>query len=30
MDPVTLLGAVAGATERLGLAATVSTGPHHP
>ena len=30
MDPVTLLGAIAGATERLGLAATVSTGPHHP
>ena len=25
MDPVTLLGAIAGATERLGLAATVST-----
>jgi FMN-dependent oxidoreductase (nitrilotriacetate monooxygenase family) len=30
MDPVTLLGAIAGATSRLGLAATVSTGPHHP
>ena len=30
MDPVTLLGAVAGATTHLGLAATVSTGPHHP
>ena len=30
MDPVTLLGAVAGATEHLGLAATISTGPHHP
>ncbi|HEX7741613.1 MAG TPA: NtaA/DmoA family FMN-dependent monooxygenase [Sphingobium sp.] len=30
MDPVTLLGAIAGATTRLGLAATVSTGPHHP
>jgi long-chain alkane monooxygenase len=30
MDPVTLLGAIAGATEHLGLAATVSTGPHHP
>jgi long-chain alkane monooxygenase len=30
MDPVTLLGAIAGATERLGLAATVSTGAHHP
>jgi FMN-dependent oxidoreductase (nitrilotriacetate monooxygenase family) len=30
MDPITLLGAIAGATERLGLAATVSTGPHHP
>jgi FMN-dependent oxidoreductase (nitrilotriacetate monooxygenase family) len=30
MDPVSLLGAIAGATERLGLAATVSTGPHHP
>ena len=30
MDPVTLLGAIAGATKHLGLAATVSTGPHHP
>ncbi|MEO5586930.1 MAG: LLM class flavin-dependent oxidoreductase [Novosphingobium sp.] len=30
MDPITLLGAIAGATENLGLAATVSTGPHHP
>ena len=30
MDPVTLLGAIAGATTNLGLAATVSTGPHHP
>ncbi|RZK03939.1 MAG: LLM class flavin-dependent oxidoreductase [Novosphingobium sp.] len=30
MDPVTLLGAIAGATTQLGLAATVSTGPHHP
>lgn len=30
MDPTVLLGAIAGATERLGLAATVSTGPHHP
>jgi len=30
MDPVTLLGAVAGATTHLGLAATISTGPHHP
>ena len=30
MDPVSLLGAIAGATEHLGLAATVSTGPHHP
>ncbi|MCW1429785.1 LLM class flavin-dependent oxidoreductase [Novosphingobium sp. JCM 18896] len=30
MDPVTLLGAIAGATSHLGLAATVSTGPHHP
>lgn len=30
MDPVSLLGAIAGATTRLGLAATVSTGPHHP
>lgn len=30
MDPVSLLGAIAGATENLGLAATVSTGPHHP
>ncbi len=30
MDPVALLGAIAGATTRLGLAATVSTGPHHP
>lgn len=30
MDPLTLLGAIAGATERLGLAATISTGPHHP
>jgi FMN-dependent oxidoreductase (nitrilotriacetate monooxygenase family) len=30
MDPVTLLGAIAGATDHLGLAATVSTGPHHP
>ena len=30
MDPITLLGAIAGATEHLGLAATVSTGPHHP
>lgn len=30
MDPVTLLGAIAGATTSLGLAATISTGPHHP
>ncbi len=30
MDPITLLGAIAGATTNLGLAATVSTGPHHP
>lgn len=30
MDPVALLGAIAGATTHLGLAATVSTGPHHP
>lgn len=30
MDPVTLLGAIAGATTHLGLAATMSTGPHHP
>lgn len=30
MDPVTLLGAIAGATDRLGLAATISTGPNHP
>ena len=30
MDPITLLGAIAGATTHLGLAATMSTGPHHP
>ncbi|MDB5726538.1 MAG: nitrilotriacetate monooxygenase [Novosphingobium sp.] len=30
MDPLTLLGAIAGATTNLGLAATISTGPHHP
>lgn len=30
MDPVTLLGAIAGGTKHLGLAATISTGPHHP
>jgi FMN-dependent oxidoreductase (nitrilotriacetate monooxygenase family) len=30
MDPLTLLGAIAGATTKLGLAATNSTGPHHP
>ncbi len=29
-DPVVLLSALAAATENLGLAATVSTGPHHP
>ncbi|MDG2003448.1 MAG: NtaA/DmoA family FMN-dependent monooxygenase [Novosphingobium sp.] len=29
-DPVVLLSALAAATERLGLAATISTGPHHP
>jgi len=29
-DPVVLLSALAAATEHLGLAATVSTGPHHP
>lgn len=29
-DPVVLLSALAAATEHLGLAATISTGPHHP
>jgi FMN-dependent oxidoreductase (nitrilotriacetate monooxygenase family) len=29
-DPVPLLSALAAATTHLGLAATVSTGPHHP
>jgi len=29
-DPVVLLSALAAATTNLGLAATVSTGPHHP
>lgn len=29
-DPVVLLSALAAATEHIGLAATVSTGPHHP
>lgn len=29
-DPVVLLSALAAVTENLGLAATVSTGPHHP
>jgi FMN-dependent oxidoreductase (nitrilotriacetate monooxygenase family) len=29
-DPVVLLSALAAATGNLGLAATISTGPHHP
>lgn len=29
-DPVVLLSALAAETKHLGLAATVSTGPHHP
>lgn len=29
-DPVVLLSALAAVTENLGMAATVSTGPHHP
>jgi FMN-dependent oxidoreductase (nitrilotriacetate monooxygenase family) len=29
-DPVPLLGALAASTTHLGLAATLSTGPHHP
>lgn len=29
-DPVVLLSALAASTTHLGLAATVSTGPHHP
>ncbi|MCB2077450.1 MAG: NtaA/DmoA family FMN-dependent monooxygenase, partial [Novosphingobium sp.] len=29
-DPVVLLSALAAVTKNLGLAATVSTGPHHP